>query len=167
MANEDNLPANKPEGRPAAASDMAKLPPLQDRKEAVPDAPKDAPRDEVQNQQPKLTVTQQRDQDMRSFFADARKRMDAVRQEGERLQKQVREGQEMNLYLVSPADPQAEPFHLSNTPGDMIVAAPSPEYARRLARNEAGHDAWLDEDQVSVQEWRPKTPMLVTRNLRR
>jgi hypothetical protein len=70
------------------------------------------------------------------------------------------------LFVVSPVDPQLPPFHFSNTPNRMLIAAPDEEYARRLARMEAGHDAYADVALVDVDEWMPTGPMVITRDFK-
>lgn len=70
------------------------------------------------------------------------------------------------LFVVSPRDPQLPPFHFSNTPNRMLIAAPDEEYARRLARMDAGHDAYADVTLVDVDGWTPTGPMVITRDLK-
>lgn len=72
----------------------------------------------------------------------------------------------LKLYVVYPGNPQEPPFYFSNTPNVMLVAAKSEREARSLAFNEAGHAAWRDDEKVSVDEYTPRAPMVLTRNLR-
>lgn len=72
----------------------------------------------------------------------------------------------MKLWVVYPGDPQEPPFHFSNTPNVMLIAAPDADYARRLATNEAADMTWQNKDRVHVDEYRPTTPMVLTRDLK-
>jgi hypothetical protein len=73
----------------------------------------------------------------------------------------------MMLWVVYPGDPQEPPFHFSNTPGVMLIAAPDAGYARRLAANEAGDVTWLDKDRVHVDEYKPAAAMVLSRDFRK
>lgn len=68
------------------------------------------------------------------------------------------------LWRVSPVNDQEPPFHYSNTPGVMLIAAPDAETARRMAVSEAGDTAWQDKDRVRVDEYAPSDAMVLTRN---
>ena len=170
----------KTDDKTAAPKADDKLPPLQDRRQAGDD------------RAPAATALEERDAQDRPAgegMADGEERQmsrsERMRQEREAAEEQSRkehaeynedlkrreaqaaakpgEG-EQKLFVVYPVDARQPPFHLTNTPNVMLIAAPDEDYARRLAVNEAGHDQWGDPDQVGVEEYKPNSPMVLTRD---
>lgn len=70
----------------------------------------------------------------------------------------------LSLWRLTAVNPQEPPFHFSNVPSAMVVAAQDMEHARRIAVNEPGGAVWIDSDLVRVEEMKPETPMVVSRD---
>lgn len=78
----------------------------------------------------------------------------------------MREQPMMKLFKVYPRNAQEPPFHYSSTPGVMLVAAHDADRARQMAATEAGDTAWLDDKAVCVEEYMPKSAMVVARDFK-
>lgn len=89
-----------------------------------------------------------------------------ARQETTRQSSSRREQGAMKLFKVAPRNEQEPPFHYSNTPGVMLISARDAAHARRQAVNEAGDVTWLDEKAVCVEEYEPKSAMVVARDFK-
>lgn len=123
----------------------------------------DAERDE--DQRP-VSAAEQRHREEQEYFAREREAQAKRIQEAEALNRQGESAAAMKLWKVYAMDEQAPPFHFSNTNGVMVIAAPSADYARRMAVQDARDDAWSDEEQVGVEEFKPTSPQIIARDFK-
>lgn len=70
---------------------------------------------------------------------------------------------DMKLWVVRPRDMAEPPFHYSNTPNIMLIAAESADIARRMASTSGRNDlVWMDEDRVICEEFTPMDRAVLT-----
>lgn len=71
----------------------------------------------------------------------------------------------MRLWRLTPIDHHEPPFHFSNVPSMLIVAAEDERHARAVAMNEPGAGVWGDETRTMVEEMKPGAAMVIARDM--
>lgn len=141
------------------------LPALQDREAAMM---QDADAPEGRPARP-MSADERRAAEQEREFAEARRQREADNKRTAEFARMAEKPNRdaMKLFVVAPLDRNAPPFHFSNTPNVMLIAAETPEYARRMAVQEAAGDTvWADENQVYCEEYKPRSPRVISRDFR-
>jgi hypothetical protein len=114
-----------------------------------------------------MTAAEQRDADNKKFFDDERKKANERTREMEAAQSEMKSASAANLklWIVEPMNADDAPFMYSNTPGRMVVLAPSERLARHVVFVAEGED-WRDENKVKVSEMKISGPTIITRDFR-
>ena len=114
-----------------------------------------------------MTADERRKEEDKRHCEEEKVRREAANKKNAEFQRMAEKpnAEALKLWVVKPVDPQQPPFMYSNVNNNWIVAAESAEYARRLVRQESGgNEVWEDDEKTVADEYKPRSPMVVSRD---